>query len=68
MWFHRILLVLRETLVESDIPSATTMKEMIKQAFNVHMHNLKDELKVRLLFITYFLALTTRLSRKFRGK
>jgi hypothetical protein len=42
-----MFLMLRESLKDTDIPHATTLRDMVKEAWIVHMNHLREEFKVR---------------------
>jgi hypothetical protein len=43
---RKIFLLLREELKESDIPSRSTMRNRIEEAYEEHMKQLQEEMEV----------------------
>jgi hypothetical protein len=46
----KIFLLLRQELKESDIPSRSTLRNRIDQAYEAHMKELEEEMAVFLIF------------------
>lgn len=52
-YFRRLLLLLRESLQEKDIPHRTKMRELIMESWEDYIVTLKEELAVRRYYLPY---------------
>lgn len=52
-YFRRLLLLLRESLQEKDIPHRTKMRELIMESWEAYIETLKEELAVRHYYLPY---------------